>query len=58
VRLSAACLVEATSIDDLNSESNTMCNTKNEIMSFRNDFTGVEGRASCCVEVDTYFIVE
>jgi hypothetical protein len=29
------CLVEATSDNDLKSESNTMCNTKKEIMSLR-----------------------
>jgi hypothetical protein len=35
MRLSVACLVEATSDNDLKSESNTMCNTKKEFMSLR-----------------------
>ncbi len=35
MRLSAACLVEATSDNELKSESNTMCSTKKEIMSSR-----------------------
>jgi hypothetical protein len=36
-RLSAACLVEATSDNDLKSESTSMSNTKKEIMSLRLD---------------------
>jgi hypothetical protein len=38
-KVEGACLIEATSDKDLKSESNTMCNSKKEIMSFRNDLT-------------------